>query len=296
LSDLRWIHRPPDWLVYTFPGPFPFNLADLADFVFLPAMMAVLLLRFNRASTHGERLAAEMEAARAVQQVLVPEKIAQVEGYAVESAYRPASQVSGDFFQVLPLGLGGTLLALGDVSGKGLKAAMTGTLAIGAMRTLAAEGLGPAALLAKLNEQIVASQQGGFITLICAVLEPDGTVTIANGGHLNPYQNGEEIAVESGLPLGVMTGGTYAETKLTLTDGGSLTFLSDGVVEARSVSGELFGFERTREISGRSPAAIAEAAQEFGQDDDITVLSVKRVEKKGTEIRPVPCDLAVVRA
>jgi hypothetical protein len=277
LFVVGWIHQPPDWLVYTFHWPFPFNLQDLADFIFLPAMMTILVLRFNRASTQGERLAAEMEAARAVQQILVPEKIAPVEGYAVESAYRPASQVSGDFFQVLPLRSGGTLLALGDVSGKGLKAAMTGTLAIGAMRTLAAEGLGPAALLTKLNEQIVASQQGGFITMICAMTEPDGSVIVANAGHLNPYRSGEEIAVGSGFPLGVITGTTYSETRVSLNVGDTLTFLSDGVVESRSASGELFGFDRTREISGRTPTLIAEVAQEFGQDDDITVLSLTRV-------------------
>jgi hypothetical protein len=297
LQAIGRIHQQPNWLVATFPWPFPFTLSDLTEFIFLPAMMAILVLRFNRASTQGERLAAEMEAARAVQQILVPEKIAPVEGYAVESAYRPATEVSGDFFQVLPLHSGGTLLALGDVSGKGLKAAMTGTLAIGAMRTLAAEGLGPAALLAKLNEQIVASQQGGFITMICAVTEPDGTVTVANAGHLNPYQNGEEIAVASGFPLGVVTGTTYSETRVSLNMGDTLTFLSDGVLEARSASGELFGFDRTREISRRTPALIAEAAREFGQDDDITVLSLTRVgEALGSEMGRLPGDWAPVQA
>jgi hypothetical protein len=278
LEIMGWM-KVPDWMDVTFKWPFPFNFGDLSDFIFLNAIVAILLLRFNRASTHGERLAAEMIAARAAQQVLVPEEIAPIAGFAIQSAYRPAGNLSGDFFQVLPDSRGGALIALGDVSGKGLKAAMTGTLAIGALRTMAASGLGPAALLSELNQQVLAAKQGGFITLICAVIAPDGAVTIANAGHLSPYYNGKEMGVEAGLPLGIVPGTTYPETRLQLAPGDTLTLLSDGVVEARSATGELFGFDRTEAISASTPNAIAEAAHQFGQDDDITVLSVTRIEK-----------------
>jgi hypothetical protein len=147
---LGWM-KTPDWVSITFHWPFPFNLGDLSDFIFLNAVIAILLLRFDRANTQGERLAAEVEAARAAQQVLIPETIASPEGYLIRSAYKPAGDLSGDFFQVLPSERGGALLVLGDVSGKGLKAAMTGTLTIGALRTAAASGLGPGAVLSELN-------------------------------------------------------------------------------------------------------------------------------------------------
>jgi serine phosphatase RsbU (regulator of sigma subunit) len=203
-----------------------------------------------------------------------------VAGYALEAAYLPANEVGGDFYQVLVQADGSTLIVVGDVSGKGLKAAMTGALAIGALRTLAAEGLGPAELLRRLNGQIAAAQDGGFITCICARLETglnrDG-MTIANAGHLSPYRHGEEVEVDSGFPLGIVAGAAYGETVVTLAAGDRMTFLSDGVLEARAGDGELLGFARMAELSVGTADAIAEAARRFGQEDDITVLTLARV-------------------
>lgn len=96
----------------------------------------------------------------------------------------------------------------------------------------------------------------------------------ANAGHLAPYLNGEELSLESGLPLGVTTDAEYPEFAFVLTPGDTLTFLSDGVVEARNQRGELLGFERTQAISGKSAEEIVLAAQQFGQEDDITVLTL----------------------
>jgi hypothetical protein len=101
-------------------------------------------------------------------------------------------------------------------------------------------------------------------------------VTIANAGHLAPYCQGAEIPVTTGLPLGIHPDADYQETQFTLSAGQSLTFLSDGVVEARNASGELFGFDRTLAISDSGAEAIAQVAVAFGQDDDITVLTLKR--------------------
>jgi serine phosphatase RsbU (regulator of sigma subunit) len=178
-------------------------------------------------------------------------------------------------------------VAVGDVSGKGLKAAMTGTLALGALRALAAEGLGPAATLTKLNRLLTETAEGGFITCICAQLGIDGEVIIANAGHLSPYRNGEELMVSSDLPLGISASEVYGERAFRLEPEDKLTLLSDGVLEARDLHGALFGFERTRAISGQSAANIAEAAQRFGQEDDITVLTLAReraVEEDGVQV------------
>jgi len=106
------------------------------------------------------------------------------------------------------------------------------------------------------------------------VVTPGGEIRMANAGHLAPYRNGSEVAVQSGLPLGLTTGIEYGEVSLRLSAGDRLTFLSDGVVEAQNASGELFGFERTQAISDESASEIAHAAQAFGQIDDITVLTL----------------------
>jgi serine phosphatase RsbU (regulator of sigma subunit) len=102
-------------------------------------------------------------------------------------------------------------------------------------------------------------------------------VTFANAGHLSPYLEGREIVLENGFPLGLVADCVYEETALTLDAGATLTLLTDGVVEARDRKGELFGFERTERISSEPAEAIVEAAQAFGQDDDITALTVKRL-------------------
>ena len=105
----------------------------------------------------------------------------------------------------------------------------------------------------------------------------DGKLTIANAGHLPPYLNGDELAVAHGLPLGIVDGNTYPEQIWQLGPNDRLTFVSDGVVEARKPSGELYGFARKRSISAQPAETIARTAQSYGQEDDITVLTVQRV-------------------
>ena len=119
-------------------------------------------------------------------------------------------------------------------------------LAIGALRTLATENLSPAELLHRLNHQICEAKNGGFITCSCARIDAQGAVTLANAGHLSPYSNGVEIAVPSGLPLGLVPDVEYDEVRFDLAPGGTLTLVSDGIVEAADASGQLYGFDRTR--------------------------------------------------
>lgn len=89
-----------------------------------------------------------------------------------------------------------------------------------------------------------------------------------------PTGMGEELIVTSGLPLGMVAESSYDESRFQLAHADRLTFVSDGVVEARNKSGELFGFDRTAAVSAGSAESIAEAARSFGQEDDITVISV----------------------
>ncbi len=257
-------------------GPVPLQISDLADFLYVLAIGVVMFFRFTRVSREQMHAAAELEAAREIQQRLVPARLPAVRGYALEAAYFPAQEVGGDFYQVLLQADGASLVVLGDVSGKGLKAAMTSTLALGALRTLVDEGLGPGAVLSRLNRQVVETSEGGFITCVCVRLDESGAVTLANAGHLAPYRNGEELVLPPDLPLGLVAEGVYAETTLQLEDGERLMLLSDGVVEARDAEGALLGFERTRALSGETAAAIAAEARRFGQEDDITVVTVVR--------------------
>ena len=237
-------------------------------------ILLFLVLRTIGIAREGARTAAELEAARAVQQVLVPQEIPAIPGFALASVYRPAGQVGGDFFQIVPALSGGALAVIGDVSGKGMPAAMTVSLLVGTFRTLAHYSEGPAEILAAMNTRMLARSHGGFTT--CLVLHADakGTVTIANAGHIAPYVAGEELSLESGLPLGLAADSRYVESIFQLREGQQLTLVTDGVVEARDKRGALFGFERTASLSAQSAEAIAQAAQAFGQEDDITTITL----------------------
>jgi hypothetical protein len=107
-----------------------------------------------------------------------------------------------------------------------------------------------------------------------------GRGTIALDGrwrfHVGDDVSGRGLPLESGLPLGLSEGTAYAESFFQLGEGEQVTLLTDGVVEAREKTGALFGFERSAALSGESAEAIAAAAQQFGQDDDITVVTLTR--------------------
>lgn len=253
-------------------------LLELRAFGTIAAIIALIALLFREhRRTVQERavLAGEMQAAREIQRMLAPERVETAAGVRVDVAFRPMREVGGDFYLCRALPDGRQRVLVGDVSGKGAAAAMTATLLVGAAERR--EGDSPKALLQHLNLVLHASQVGGFATCLCADLAPDGTVTVANAGHLAPYCRGEEVAILPSLPLGVSTSDApYEERRIALAEGETLTFLSDGVVEARDAEGRLFGFERTRAISEDDAEEIAETAQDFGQQDDITVLKLTR--------------------
>jgi hypothetical protein len=254
-------------------GPFHVDYFNLAHFVAALALFIMLGQRAWLAWRTRDELRVEIETAREMQQKLVA-PAADIPGFSVESVYEPARLVGGDFFRVVPESGGAVLVVLGDVSGKGLRAAMTVSAVVGALRSI--PPVSPAWILSALNSGLAGQLHGGFVTCCAARILGDGTVTIANAGHLSPYRDGVEMEVEAGLPLGIIPDVEYKESQFMLRPGECLTFLSDGVVEARNASGELFGFERTLGIINSGAAAIAQAAIDFGQDDDITVLSITR--------------------
>jgi sigma-B regulation protein RsbU (phosphoserine phosphatase) len=264
-------------LIDRFPaGPFTVSLQNVAGILSTLTLAIIMLQRSTTMSRRQAQLESELAAAQQVQQVLVPEHTGEVTGFIVESVYLPAQQVGGDFFQILPSGDGGLLVVVGDVAGKGLPAAMLVSVLVGALRAVAEYTTRPAEILANLNERLVGRAGGGFSTALVALIAANGQGTIANAGHLSPYLDGKEVELPGALPLGVTSAATYEITEFYLPAGGRLTFYSDGVVEAQNAKGELFGFERAHELSTHPAAAIVDAAKRFGQEDDITVVTIER--------------------
>jgi hypothetical protein len=233
-----------------------------------------------RIETEKAAIETELAAAREIQRIMVPEEFPPAPGYAIESIYRPAAQVGGDFFQVIPLGDGQTLVVIGDVSGKGLSAAMIVSMLIGMLRSISSISRDPSRILTELNNLLFAHKHSGFVTCVAARLDPSGRVTIANAGHLAPWLNGDEIAFTGSLPLSIVASAKPEQVVLEMRSGDRLTLLTDGVVEARNPQGVLFGFERTQSVLRQdpSPLALAEAAIHHGQDDDLTVISILRTD------------------
>ena len=261
------------------------GLADVADvqhlaniargagtLLFAGVMAMVLNRRSSRVQSEQERLAQEMRAGAEMQELLLPAGNVNVPGFTIEAAYLPMSEVGGDFYWTRAEADGALLVVVGDVSGKGLKAAMLVSVTIGMLRRESSTS--PGAILAALNDGLAGHMGSGFVTCVCARFDSDGKVTTASAGHPSPYADGQELALTAGLPLGIAAGVTYDESTTT---GHHFIFVSDGVVEAENAQRELFGFDRTREVSGQSATEIAEAAKAWGQNDDITVVTVRRL-------------------
>jgi hypothetical protein len=220
----------------------------------------------------------ELAAAREIQRLMVTEESPPAPGYAIESIYRPAAQVGGDFFEVLSLEAGETLVVIGDVSGKGIGAAMIVSMLIGMLRTISRTRRDPAQILSELNNRLFETKHGGFVTCLAVRLDPSGRVALANAGHLPPWLNGAKIAVAGSLPLSVLAAAAPEQAAFAMQPGDRLTLITDGVVEARDAHGSLFGFDRTQDLmqQAASPLALAQAAMQYGQNDDLTVISILR--------------------
>jgi phosphoserine phosphatase RsbU/P len=254
-------------------GPIPIHFASIADFTGILVIVLIIFVRFLRIHRDQERASSELAAARSVQELMIPlEKLA-TPGFEVDSVYNPANEVGGDFFHVQLTGDGGLLVVIGDVAGKGLKAAMNVSMLMGALRRTPETS--PAKILESLNRVLTGSES--FTTCQAAWFGANGELAIANAGHLPPYLNSQEIALPGALPLGVLPEMEYEEVRLYLHPGDRILLLSDGVVEARRTSGEIFGFDRVHNLSNQSAFYVAEAAKDFGQEDDITVLTVRRL-------------------
>jgi hypothetical protein len=234
--------------------------------------------RYLQTQLEKATLESEMAAAREVQQVMVPEALPTVSGYAIESVYRPAAEVGGDFFQVIPLRSGRTLVVIGDVSGKGLRAAMIVSMIVGMLRAVSGFTEEPAEILAELNRRLAGRLQGAFATCLVMRLEEQGRIVFANAGHPPLYLNGAEFPFSGSMPLGLLESSAYEQAELEMRMGDRVMLVTDGIAEARDRGRVLFGFSRVESLvgGGASVRSVADTAQEYGQEDDLTVIGIAR--------------------
>jgi hypothetical protein len=257
---------------------FAIQLGSISTIVSLFLITVMLLRRYLQTQRKREQWKTEIEQARQVQHVLIPEELPKIAGFAIESEYRPAREVGGDFFQIMPgQELGSALIVVGDVTGKGMQAGMLVAVIVGAIRNAAQYHSDPLTLLNSLNDQL-SSRGGAIATCLILRIAADGEVTLANAGHLAPYLNGVEMQMEGALPLGMLSEAEFTVMHFQLAPGDTLILMSDGVAEAQDEHKKLFGFERIQEMLQNqiSAAALASAAQDFGQEDDILVLRIQR--------------------
>ncbi len=271
LHLLHHLPSPPDFNL----GTYDIGLSQCGDFAFLVAILFFIVLRTIRITRDRSRIAAEVAAAGTVQQLLLARSNQSTPGFQVESVYLPAAEVGGDFF-LIALAADGSLMAIvGDVSGKGLPAAMRVAMILGILNRETSRA--PATVLANLNSSLLCQGELGFTTACCVHLSPAGQYTLANAGHISPYLSGAELTAPPALPLGLAPDQTYETLSGYLDPGQSIVLLSDGVPEARSPKGALYGFDALPTLTLRPAREIAHTAQHFGlgqQDDDITVLTI----------------------
>lgn len=271
--EFQLFHAP----IWFFVSGYSVSASQIATTLSLAIVTVLLLRRFIHSQRIREQWKQEIDQARQVQQVLIPEKMPSIPNFALESEYRPSQQVGGDFFQIIPGTDGSVLAIIGDVSGKGLRAAMLVSLIVGAVRTLAKFTRDPVEVLRGINERLCGQVRGQFATCLALHIAADGKTNIANAGHLPPFRNGSELAVAGSIPLGIVEDAAIEQSTLLLEPGDRLILLTDGIVEARNEQRELFGFVRFSELALKdsSSVEIAAAAQEFGQEDDITVVRIQ---------------------
>jgi sigma-B regulation protein RsbU (phosphoserine phosphatase) len=265
--------------------------AHLLQVLASSAGLAVSNARLAAAQVENERVRRELELAAEIQRGLLP--VPGAADFPIHGMNQPARTVSGDFFDILPLAGGRLAFCLGDVSGKGMNAALLMAKTASLYRCLARDTESPGALLARLNDEVCeTATRGMFVTMAAGLYEPDsGIVRLSNAGHepaLFHATDGRFADVPADAPpLGILPGTEFPENDLDLT-GGSLYLCSDGLTEAKRPDGSQLGREGLQELvvrfAGKPLAeridAIARMTGELELRDDLTLLGVSD-EKRG---------------
>ena len=266
-------------------------LSSLASQV-APAVKVANLVKDQEVETkQRERMEQELRVAALIQQTLLPKQLPSPPGWQIDAFYRPARAVGGDFYDFIPLSDGRLGFVIGDVTDKGVPAALVMATTRSHLRAAAQRSNSPGAVLADVNGILVEEiPPGMFVTCLFGVLDTDsGEVRFANAGHNLPYVCGAGGVSElraTGMPLGLMPGMRYDELVATLNPGELMVLSSDGIVEAHGPAGDMFGFGAVRATIGTAPDTdvIGHLLEGFGRftgpdhepEDDITLVSIRR--------------------
>ncbi len=256
--------------------------------------LAENIRRLKETMAEKERLAAEMELARQVQMEILPKEPPHISGYEFAAVCHPAREVGGDFYDFIPAPNGQWVIIIGDVAGKGLKAAMYVTETHGLVHWTATAETNPERILEKVNTAIISSrgESSDFVTLFCAVLHPcQNRLFYSSAGHNPPIllrQNRTQIFETGGLPLAIMAEGDFSIHQVDLDPGDTVVMYTDGVTEAMNSEKQLFGMERFNSLLQKHAdkpldqlhkiilQSIFDFAGDTPQSDDITLLSLRR--------------------
>jgi serine phosphatase RsbU (regulator of sigma subunit) len=272
-------------------------LNDLATQTAPAVQVAQLVRQQQQQAQERERIEQELRVARLIQQTLLPKHVPDLPGYQLAAYYQPAREVGGDFYDFLDLDDGHLGLVVGDVTDKGVPAAIVMATTRTMLRASAQRLDSPGEVLKRVNDVIVTDiPPNMFITCLYAILDPEtGLLRFANAGHDLPYRRrtaggGAEELRATGMPLGLLPGMSYEEKEIVLQRGDSVLFYSDGLVEAHDPEREMFGFPRLQGLVGAhrsdGPAMVnfllSELARFTGdqweQEDDITLVTLDRSE------------------
>src|ERR671914_331014 len=278
-------------------------LNDLATQTAPAVQVAQLVRQQQQQAQERERIEQELRVARLIQQTLLPKQVPDLEGYKLAAYYQPAREVGGDFYDFLKLDDEHLGLVVGDVTDKGVPAAIVMATTRTMLRASAQRLDSPGEVLKRVNDVIVRDiPPNMFITCLYAILNLNsGLLRYANAGHDLPYRRrssssssteagGAEELRATGMPLGLLPGMSYEEKEIVLDRGDSVLFYSDGLVEAHDPERKMFGFPRLQGLVGAhrsdGPAMVnfllSELArftgEEWEQEDDITLVTLDRSE------------------
>ncbi len=253
----------------------PFDQDDLELFIALCSLAAIAIenAKMHRSLMEKQRLVRDMEFARTVQESFLPQKTPEIAGYQFSAHYTPAQEVGGDFYDFIQIDRKRTGIVIGDVSGKGVPAALSMAKLGSDLRTLAFTEKTPAAALERLNDMLAErSRRGMFATLLYLELDPQtGNLSISNAGHLPLIIKKSDGSVtkrstSGGSPLGILTGMKFGQETATLDPGDIVILYTDGIIEAMNARDELYGFERFEAVIRNAPS-FPEALKSVIVDD-----------------------------
>jgi serine phosphatase RsbU (regulator of sigma subunit)/anti-sigma regulatory factor (Ser/Thr protein kinase) len=272
-----------------------------------PAVRVAQLVRQQQAEAQArERMEQELRVARLIQQTLLPKQVPELPGWEVAVHYQPARAVGGDFYDFMPLPDGRLVFTVGDVTDKGVPAALVMATTRAILRGCARRQLSPSATLVRANELLCPEiPPSMFVTCLYAILDPaSGRLQYANAGHDLPYlrhAGGVEELRATGMPLGLMPGMQYEEKEITLEPGDGVLFYSDGLVEAHNRQRQMFSFARLRDLvrdqtTSNGTAFIqflmaeltAFTGSDWEQEDDITLVTLEREGAPSPSIPSLP--------